>query len=86
MIVGIRPEDFKQVAEHRPGETISATVEAVEPIGNETYVNVAAGNVTLTAAVGRRAVIKPHSTLNLVPIFENMHLFDIRSEQSIIGN
>ena len=84
VIVGIRPEDFKQVAEHRPGETISATVEAVEPIGNETYVNVAAGNVTLTAAVGRRAVIKSHSTLNLVPIFENMHLFDIRSERSIL--
>ncbi len=83
--VGIRPEDFKQVAEHRPGETISATVEVVEPIGNETYVNVAAGNVTLTAAVGRRAVIKPHSSLNLVPIFENMHLFNIRSERSIIN-
>jgi len=84
VIVGIRPEDFKQAAEHRPGKTIPATVEVVEPIGNETYVNVAAGNVTLTAAVGRRAVIKPHSSLNLVPIFENMHLFDIRSEKSIL--
>ena len=84
VIVGIRPEDFKQAAEHRPGETIPATVEVVEPIGNETYVNVAAGNVTLTAAVGRRTVIKPHSSLNLVPVFENMHLFDIRSEKSIL--
>ena len=78
--------DFKQAAEHRPGKTIAATVEVVEPIGNETYVNVAAGNVTLTAAVGRRAVIKPHSSLNLVPIFENMHLFDFRSQKSLINS
>ena len=86
VIVGIRPEDFKQAAEHSPGKTIPATVEVVEPLGNETYVNVAAGNVALTAAVGRRAVIKPHSSLNLVPIFENMHLFDISSEKSILNN
>jgi multiple sugar transport system ATP-binding protein len=86
VIVGIRPEDFKQAAEHRPGKTIPVTVEVVEPIGNETYVNVAAGNVTLTAAVGRRTVIKPHSSLNLVPIFDNMHLFDIRSQKSILKN
>jgi multiple sugar transport system ATP-binding protein len=86
VIVGIRPEDFKQAAEHSPGNTIPATVEVVEPIGNETYVNVAAGKVTLTAAVGRRAVIKPHSSLNLVPIFENMHFFDIRSKKSMLNN
>lgn len=84
VIVGIRPEDFKQAAEHSPGKTIPATVEAVEPLGNETYVNVAAGNVALTAAVGKRTEIKPHGTLNLVPIFENMHLFDSRSENSIL--
>ena len=86
VIVGIRPEDFKRAAEHQPGKTISATVEVVEPIGNETYVNVAAGDVTLTAAVGRRTEVKPHSTLNLVPIYENVHFFDIRSEKSIIKN
>ena len=85
VIVGIRPEDFKQAAEHSPGKTIPATVEALEPLGNETYVNVAAGNVTLTAAVGKKSKIKPHNTINLVPIFENMHLFDIRSEKSILG-
>ena len=80
-----RPEDFYQAAEHSPEKTIPATVVVVEPLGNETYVNVAAGDVTLTAAVGRRTVIKPHSSLNLVPIFENMHLFDIRSQKSILG-
>jgi multiple sugar transport system ATP-binding protein len=86
VVVGIRPEDFKQADEHSPGETISATIEVVEPIGNETYVNVAAGNVTLTAAVGRRSEVKPHSTLSLVPIFENMHLFDFHSQKSLINS
>ena len=85
VIVGIRPEDFKRAAEHSPGQTIPATVEVVEPIGNETYVNVTSGNVMLTAAVGRRTKIEPHSTINLIPIFENMHLFDCRSEKSIIN-
>jgi len=59
VIVGIRPEDFKRAAEHSPGQTIPATVEVVEPIGNETYVNVTSGNVTLTAAVGRRTRSNP---------------------------
>ena len=86
VIVGIRPEDFKQATEHSPGKTIPATVEVVEPIGNETYVNVVAGSVILTAAVGRRTVIKAHSTLNLAPSFENMHLFDISSQKSILNN
>ena len=85
VIVGIRPEDFKRAAEHSPGQTIPATVEVVEPIGNETYVNVTSGDVMLTAAVGRRTKIEPHSTINLIPIFENMHLFDIRSQKSILG-
>ena len=84
VIVGIRPEDFKRTAEHQPGKTIAATVEVVEPIGNETYVNVAASDVTLTAAVGRGTEVKPHSTLNLIPIYENVHFFDIRSEKSIL--
>ena len=83
--MGIRPEDFKQAAKHSPGKNIPVTVEVVEPIGNETYVNVTTGDLSLTAAVGRRTVVKPHSSLNLVPIFENMHLFDIRSQKSILG-
>jgi multiple sugar transport system ATP-binding protein len=84
VIVGIRPEDFKLADAHTPSNIISATIEVVEPIGNETYVNIIAGDVSLTVAVGRRSNVKPHHSLNLVPILNNIHLFDIGSENSIL--
>jgi multiple sugar transport system ATP-binding protein len=84
VIVGIRPEDLRQTREHVQGRTIQATVEVVEPIGNETYVDVNTGDFALIAAVGRKAEIKPHSTIILKPAFENFHLFDIQSEKSIL--
>ncbi len=59
VIVGIRPEDFKLTGDYIPGTSIQTTVEVVEPIGNETYVNVNTGDFTMIVAVGR----KPKSLL-----------------------
>jgi multiple sugar transport system ATP-binding protein len=81
--VGIRPEDLKPAAKHVPGKTIQTTVEVVEPIGNETYVDVNTGAFNLIAAAGRKSRIKPHSTLVLNPTLENLHLFDTQSENAI---
>ena len=83
VIAGIRPEDFTVIDEPTVANTIPAIIEVIEPIGNETYVNVVAGDVHLTAAVGRRADVKPRSTLHLAPNFDNVHLFDIRSEEAV---
>jgi multiple sugar transport system ATP-binding protein len=82
-VVGIRPEDFKLVSEHVAGKTIRASVEVVEPIGNETYVNASAADIPLIAAVGRKSRVDPHSTITLNPNPENIHLFDIQTEASI---
>lgn len=83
VIVGLRPEDLSITADHAAGKTIQGTVEVVEPIGNETYVDVNAGSFNFIAAVGRKTRIKPHSTLVLAPIMENLHLFDHQSEKAI---
>ena len=83
LIVGIRPEDFKSTAEPVSGRTISLRIEVIEPIGNETYVNAVAGDVQLTAAVGRRTDVKPRSAIHLMPIFEHVHLFNIQSEEAL---
>ncbi len=83
IIVGLRPEDLSVTLDHVPGKTIQGTVEVVEPIGNETYVAVNAGNFNFVAAVGRKTRIKPHSTLVLAPIMENLHLFDHQSDKAI---
>jgi multiple sugar transport system ATP-binding protein len=83
VIVGIRPEDLKVTAEHTEGKTLQGSVEVVEPIGNETYVDFNAGSFSLMAAVGRKSGIKAHSNLVVTPAMENLHLFDAESEKAI---
>ena len=84
VIVGIRPEDLKPTGSYIPGKTIQSTIEVVEPIGNETYVNVDAGGFTLTAAIGRNSQASPHCAIILQPAFDNIHLFDVENEKSLI--
>jgi multiple sugar transport system ATP-binding protein len=83
VISGIRPEDLRGTDEHLPGKTMQSVVEVVEPVGNETYVSVTAGELTLTAAVGRKRMVEPHTNLVLKPNLENLHLFDTVSEKVI---
>ena len=83
VITGIRPEDLRGTDDHLPGETMQSVVEVVEPVGNETYVNVVAGKFTFTAAVGRKRLVKPHTNLVLKPNLENLHVFDPVSEKAI---
>jgi multiple sugar transport system ATP-binding protein len=83
VIVGIRPEDLKPTPDHADGKTIQGTVEVIEPIGNETYVELNAGSFNLFAAVGRKSQIKSHSNLVLQPVIDNLHLFDSDNEEAI---
>ena len=83
IVVGLRPEDLKVTSEHVAGKTIQGTVEVVEPIGNETYVDFNSGSFNLIAAVGRKTRIRPHSTLVIEPNSDNLHLFDTQSEKAI---
>lgn len=83
LIVGIRPEDLKPTTAHVDGKTIEGVVEVVEPIGNETYVALNAGNFNLIAAVGRKSQIKPRTNLPLNLNMENLHLFSTQNEKAI---
>jgi len=83
VIAGIRPEDLKPTPDHVDGTTIRGTVEVVEPIGNETYVELNAGSFNLIAAVGRKSQIKPHTNLVLKPIIDNLHVFEADNERAI---
>jgi multiple sugar transport system ATP-binding protein len=85
VIVGIRPEDLLVARDHMPGKTIPATVEVVEPIGSETYVNVSAAELPLIASVGRTTLVKPHQNIILKPTIDCLHLFDIRDEKAILS-
>jgi multiple sugar transport system ATP-binding protein len=85
VVVGIRPEDLALAATHVPGRTIQATVEVVEPIGSETYVDANAGGLSLIAGVGRNTPVQPHQDVVLEPSLERMHLFDPQNEASLLG-
>ena len=86
VFVGIRPEDLKPVDEHAPGKTMASVIEVVEPIGNETYVNVNAGSFTLIAAVGRRTLVRAHSPIILAPAMARIHLFDINTKKVLAND
>jgi multiple sugar transport system ATP-binding protein len=83
IIVGIRPEDFTLASAHISGRTIETMVEVVEPVGNETYVNVTAGDLPLIAAVGRKTRVTAHHPLILAPVSDNIHLFDIQNQNAL---
>jgi multiple sugar transport system ATP-binding protein len=82
--VGIRPEDFSEAGEHQPGRTIQTFIEVIEPIGSETYIDVDAGSCSLIARVGRKTRVRPHQNFILEPIVDNLHLFDLQTEEAIL--
>ena len=84
VMVGIRPEDLPQAVGHTSGKTIQSTAEVVEPIGSETYVNVLAGSLDLTARVHRKTVVKAHENFVMEPVLENVHIFDIETQKTVI--
>jgi multiple sugar transport system ATP-binding protein len=85
-IVGIRPEDLVMTEDHVPGKSIRFTVDVVEPIGSETYVVGTAEGIPLIAGVGRKTSIEAHQSISLEPIIENLHLFDIKNEKTILSH
>jgi multiple sugar transport system ATP-binding protein len=84
LLAGIRPEDLHDAPGHTPGKTIPARVEVVEPIGSDTFINVDAAGIPLIAAVGRMSRVKPHDAIALEPDVDQLHLFDIISEKSLL--
>ena len=74
------------VRDYVPGKTIPFNIDVVEPIGSETYVVGSAGEIPLIAGVGRTTLVKAHQDISLEPIVENLHLFDIGTEEAILSN
>ncbi|MGB9698576.1 MAG: ABC transporter ATP-binding protein [Thermodesulfobacteriota bacterium] len=84
VIFGIRPEDLPEVPCPIAGETIEVVVEVMEPLGSEVFLDVKAGDHSLIARAEPNTKAKPHVNLCLKPNLENMHLFDIRDERTLV--
>ena len=84
VIFGIRPEDLPEAPCTVPGETFDVLVEVMEPLGSEVYLDVKAAEASLIARADPNTKAKPHTKLCLRPAMENMHLFDIRDEKTLL--
>ncbi|SJM31383.1 sn-glycerol-3-phosphate import ATP-binding protein UgpC [Mesorhizobium delmotii] len=77
--LGFRPEDADVTfnAEALPGALVlPATVEAVEPVGAESFLHCAAGGSRIVVRVSGRAAAKPGDQLRVVARAEKLHWFD----------
>jgi sn-glycerol 3-phosphate transport system ATP-binding protein len=77
--LGFRPEDADVTfnAEALPGALVlPATVEAVEPVGAESFLHCAAGGSRIIVRVSGRATAKPGDQLRVVAKAEKLHWFD----------
>lgn len=78
-VFGIRPEHFHakgtEQAKLTDASAIKATVNVVETLGKETYLDLTTGQHSLTAVLGADTEIKPHQEIELIPNLEKIHLF-----------
>jgi multiple sugar transport system ATP-binding protein len=84
VIFGVRPEDLPEAPCAAPGETFDVTVEVMEPLGSEVYLDVKAAEQSLIARAEPNTTAKPHARLCLQPNMENINLFDIRDEKTLV--
>jgi multiple sugar transport system ATP-binding protein len=82
VIAGIRPEHFELVKGTSKQE-ISAKISVIEPTGSETHVAMKATGTELVAVFRERHDFKVGQTIPLKVAPENIHLFDLKTEQRL---
>jgi multiple sugar transport system ATP-binding protein len=82
--MGIRPEDLHEAtAQDSAASVLEATVEVVEPIGHEIYLDVMIGPSEIIARVSPDTPAKVGQKIKLAATTEKLHAFDQQSEKSI---
>jgi multiple sugar transport system ATP-binding protein len=82
--MGIRPEDLHEATPQDPANSVvDATVEVVEPIGHEIYLDVMVGESEIIARVSPDTPAKVGQKIKLAATTEKLHAFDQQSEKAI---
>ena len=88
VVLGIRPEDIYDKLFYtlgpRDGNTFSATVEVVEPLGSEIYLHLNTGKNTLVCKVDPHNKAKSNQVMELVVNLNKIHLFELQSGQALL--
>jgi multiple sugar transport system ATP-binding protein len=88
VVFGIRPEDLYDAAEEsrlRNSARISATLDVVEPMGNEIYLYFKLGGQDMVARIDVREPPAVNSTLDLAVDMDSAHFFDLESGRSLVA-
>jgi len=86
VIFGVRPEDIydKLFVTDAPTEnTITVTVEVIEPMGSEAYLYLTTGQNTLIAKVAGQVNPEVNQEMDLVIDMSKVHFFDKSTEKTI---
>lgn len=83
LTIGLRPEDLR-LAEAGPG-TLPAHVEAVEPVGNEAFLDLDCGGCDLVVRLPPHDLPGVGDTVHLGYVPARMHYFDPESERRLDG-
>jgi multiple sugar transport system ATP-binding protein len=88
LIFGIRPADLfdsrlKNPIDSHPDNTLKATVDVVEPMGEMTTVYAITGTEQIVATIDADTTAKDGQVLSLVLDIQNGHLFDPETELAL---
>lgn len=87
-VMGIRPEDIHVVEEDNQilqGSISKVKIEVVEMLGAETYLHILLGDIKLIARVNSKTQAKAGDTINIAFDLDKIHLFDSKTEKSILN-
>lgn len=88
IIFGLRPEDIhasQYVAANTHVETVNATVEVVELMGNEIFLYLDANGRDFIARVDPRTNAAIGEKIDVALNMDNIHAFDPQTEEAIVG-
>ena len=86
VVLGIRPEDIYDkvyATNPSPDNTITATVEVVEPMGSEAYLYLTTGKTPFIARVDTHEQVEVNTDIELVFDMAKAHLFDATTGETI---
>ena len=85
VLVGIRPEDMVVTDKAAQGQTLTARVEVVEPLGAEILLYVSTKqHESIIVRIPPHHVFKVGDSATLKPALEKIHFFDLETESAVI--
>ena len=86
IVLGLRPEHLQLASADTRHAQFDATLEVIEPVGNEVFLNLRFGKAALVARVSPQALPAPGATLRMQFDPARLHVFDAASGLRIEGS